>query len=195
MWQKSRTASKETLSSNFALAIRFRAKISPDQGIIPSIFPSRNPPRGDQKKVPAALLHWGRSMKFLAAAIAATVALTAGAAEAATLKASYLFNNNLTSSVGGAPDLVLTDPTGTSAFQTDTVFGNSRTVLFIGGDSSNANQGGFTFNSTGLLTSDSYSIALTFEFLERTNGWRRIVDVEERNSDNGFYVDPVNNLN
>ena len=40
------------------------------------------------------------------------MALTAGAAQAATLKASYLFNGNLSSSVAGASDLVLTDPTG-----------------------------------------------------------------------------------
>jgi len=133
-------------------------------------------------------------MKIFAAAIAATLALTVGAAQAATLKASYLFNNNLSSSVGGAPDLVLTDPTGTSAFQTDTVFGNTRQVLFIGGDNSNANQGGLTFNSTGLLTSDSYSVALTFEFLDLTGQWRRILDVQERTSDNGFYVNPGNNL-
>jgi hypothetical protein len=134
-------------------------------------------------------------MKVLAAVAAATLALAAGAAQAATLKASYLFNNNLSSSVGGAPDLVLTDPTGTSAFQTDTVFGESRTVLFIGGTNANADQGGLTFNSTGLLTSNSYSVALTFEFLDGTNRWRRIVDVEGRTSDNGFYVDPSNNLN
>lgn len=134
-------------------------------------------------------------MKTLTLAVVAAMALTAGAAQAATLKASYLFNGNLSSSVAGAGDLVLTDPTGTSAFQTDTVFGNSRSVLFIGGDNVNANQGGLTFDSTGLLTSDSYSVTLTFEFLDRTNAWRRIIDVEERQSDNGFYVDPNNNLN
>ena len=33
----------------------------------------------------------------------------------------------------------------------------------------NANQGGLTFDSTGLLTSDSYSVTLTFEFLDRTD--------------------------
>ena len=134
-------------------------------------------------------------MKTFAAVMAATLALTVGAAQAATLKASYLFNNNLSSSVGGASDLQLTNPTETGGFETDTVFGNSRTVLFIGGSNANASQGGLTFNSTGLLTSDSYSVALTFEFLDRTGQWRRILDVQERTSDNGFYVDPSNNLN
>ena len=133
-------------------------------------------------------------MRTFAAVMAVGLALTAGTAQAATLKASYLFNGNLSSSVGGAPDLVLTDPSGNSGFQTDTVFGNSKSVLFIDGDSSNAGQGGLTFDSTGLLTSDSYSIALTFQFLDGTDAWRRIVDVQERQSDNGFYVDPSNQL-
>ncbi len=133
-------------------------------------------------------------MRILAAAVAVGFALAAGAAQAATLKASYLFDGDLKSSVAGAPDLMLTDPSGTSGFQSDTVFGAARSVLFVNGTNSNAGQGGLTFDSTGLLTSDSYSIALTFQFLDGANAWRRIVDVQERQSDNGFYVDPSNNL-
>src|SRR5438045_2035361 len=105
-------------------------------------------------------------MKLRALALAAAITAWAGGAHAAaTLVASYLFNNTLASSVGGAPNLVLTDPTGTSAFVSDTVFGNTRTVLHVGGLASPVtSQGGLTFNSTGLLAPDNYSVALSFKF-------------------------------
>jgi hypothetical protein len=35
---------------------------------------------------------------------------------------------------------------------------------------------------------------MQFKFTERSGAWRRILDVEDRQSDNGFYVDPSNNL-
>jgi hypothetical protein len=49
-------------------------------------------------------------------------------AQAATLEAQYFFNSNFNSNVAGAPALTPVDPTGTSAFATDTVLGSSRTV-------------------------------------------------------------------
>jgi hypothetical protein len=45
-----------------------------------------------------------------------------------------------------------------------------------------------------LLPSNSYSVDLVFKFFAGTNAWRRILDVQNRQSDNGFYVDPNNNL-
>nr|WP_295658582.1 PEPxxWA-CTERM sorting domain-containing protein [Polymorphobacter sp.] len=126
-------------------------------------------------------------LSLLAMAIAAHV-------DAATLKASYFFDNTLASSTAGAADLVAIDPSGTSGFVNDTVYGHTRPVYFVGGTNANANQGGLAFNSTGLLTSDSYSVALTFEFFDRQNAWRRILDVTDRASDAGFYVDPSNQL-
>lgn len=130
------------------------------------------------------------------AAAAAVVSLSASGADAATLVANYLFNGNLHSSVGGAPDLVAVDPTSSNSFVTDTVHGSSRTVYAVNGQRfPTSDQGGLTFDGTGLLTSDSYSVALTFEFLAGDGAWRRIVDVQDRQSDNGFYVDPSNHLN
>jgi hypothetical protein len=35
---------------------------------------------------------------------------------------------------------------------------------------------------------------MVFKFSDRNNAWRRILDVQNRQSDNGFYVDPSNNL-
>ncbi len=134
-------------------------------------------------------------MKIKALLATAVVAFSAaGYAHGATLVGSYLFNNNLNSSVAGAPALTATDPLGTSGFATDAVFGNPHTVYHVDGAANPAgNQGGLTFNSTGLLTADSYSIALTIDFAG-TTGWRRIVDVQGRQSDAGFYVDPSSDM-
>lgn len=119
-----------------------------------------------------------------------------GSAFAASPVASYHFNNTLTSSVPGAPALIATDPHGTSGYGTDTVFGNSQTVYNFIGTPDNAGQAGLTLNTTGLLTSNSvYTVELIFKFTERADAWRRIVDVQNRTSDNGFYVDPSNKLN
>lgn len=120
----------------------------------------------------------------------------AGAALAAPVPvASYSFNNTLASSVGGAPSLVATDPGGNSGYSTANVFGNNQTVYNFVGNSSNAGQSGLTLNAAGLLTSSSvYSLEIVFKFTENANAWRRILDVQDRQSDNGFYVDTSNNL-
>jgi hypothetical protein len=136
----------------------------------------------------------GQKMKIRMMGVATVAALSiAGEGHSATLVASYLFNNTLASSVAGAPNLVLTDPSGTSGYITDNYGGGTRTVLHIGGaNTPPSQQGGLTFNSTGLLTPDSYSVALSFRFEGGTSAWRRILDVRNRQSDNGFYVDPNN---
>ena len=46
----------------------------------------------------------------------------------ATAVATYEFNNNFNADQVGPSALTVSDPLGTSAFQTDTVFGTSRTV-------------------------------------------------------------------
>jgi hypothetical protein len=131
---------------------------------------------------------------LLMGAILSTTFAASGHA-AALLQAQYLFDNNLNSNVAGAPALIATDPLGTSGYVADTVFGNSRTVYQFNGATSPADQGGLSFNNSGsLITSNSYSVDLVFEFFDRTNAWRRILDVQNRQSDNGFYVDPSNNL-
>ena len=108
--------------------------------------------------------------------------------------AVYTFNDSFASSVGGAPALTLTDPLGRSGFATDTVFGNSVRVFNFVGTQANEQQAGLTLNTSGLLPSDFYSVEIVFKFTERDNAWRRIVDVQNRQSDNGFYVDPANRL-
>lgn len=124
------------------------------------------------------------------------LAAASGSAQAATLVANYNFNNSLSSSVGGAPDLVATDPLGLSGFTTATVNGHSRTVYSVQGQNFPVtDQAGLTFdNSGGLLASNNYSVNMVFSLADRVGGWRRLVDVQNRQSDNGFYVDPENTI-
>ena len=130
----------------------------------------------------------------LALAAILAVAVPALPADAATLVGSYGFDNSLTSSQPGGPTLSLIGAPGKSGFGTDTVFGQQRTVLNFGGSTVGSEQGGLVLDTLGLLTPNSYSVALTFKFNERNGRWRRIMDVSGRQKDDGFYVDPGNNL-
>ncbi len=98
----------------------------------------------------------------------------------ATLKADYQFQNTRSSSGGASPDL--TDiGSGINSFVTDTVGGSSRTVLqFPKGN-------GLALSpTTGVIPSDTYSIALLFRF-DEISGYRRIVDFKNGASDTGLY--------
>lgn len=109
--------------------------------------------------------------------------------------AVYGFNNSFASSVAGAPSLTVTDPHGTSGFASDVVFGSTQTVYNFVGTPDNAGQAGLSLSTASLLPSNSvYTVEVLFKFTQRDNAWRRIVDVQNRQSDNGFYVDPSNNL-
>lgn len=109
--------------------------------------------------------------------------------------ATYLFQDTLAAREPGAPALVSVNPLGGNGFETATVSGQSRRVFRWDGNTSGAQQAGLTLATTGLIAATSYSVELVLEFRERAGGYRRIVDVENRASDNGFYVDPSNRLN
>ena len=132
------------------------------------------------------------------AALAASLGLAAGAANGQTLVASYSFANTLASSVAGAPSLVSVDPLGQNSFQTALVNGVSQTVFSWSGTGDNpANNAGLKLDATGLVSYDNYSVSMKFEFTELPafgNGWRRIMDTQNRQSDIGFYVDPGERL-
>ena len=116
-------------------------------------------------------------------------------AGAAVLKADYEFAGTFASSVAGAPDLIATDPLGTSSFGNDQVLGVSRSVYNFNGSNTPSDQGGLTFNNgAGLIGSNSYSFDVLFKLNERDGAWRIIANANNRQSDNGFYVDPSNNL-
>jgi len=115
-------------------------------------------------------------------------------AKAVSLVADYTFNNNLNSSVGGAPALVPTNPLGLNGFGTATVFGNIHPVYNYVGNATPVNQqAGLTLDTTGLISANSYSVQVVVS-MQNINGWRRLVDVQNRQSDNGFYYDPSHHL-
>jgi len=134
---------------------------------------------------------------FRRAALAVAL-LTAAAVQAAPAPvAVYQFGNTLGSSVGGAPALEAVDPLSLGGFVTDTVNGSLTTVYTFGGTGFPTDaQGGLSLDVSTLLAGheDQYSVEIVFKFTERDNGWRRIIDVQDRQSDNGFYVDPNNRL-
>ncbi len=136
------------------------------------------------------------SLRWTAAGLGLASLFSAGIAQAGTLEAQYLFNNSLAASSGAGAALTAVDPLGTSGFVTDTVNGTTRTVYsFTGSNVPTSEQGGLVFdNSGGLLSNASYAIALVLKLDSRDGAWRRLVDVDSRQSDNGFYVDPGNKL-
>lgn len=112
--------------------------------------------------------------------------------QADTAVATYLFQNNHNAQQGGAPALA---QIGTGVFGTDTVFGNSRTVLNNNGSAGVGNNAGLTLDTTSLLSSSTtYSVEMVFKFTERSGQWRKILDYSDRTSDSDFYVDPSNRL-
>lgn len=135
--------------------------------------------------------------RILLRTVALALGITAVIADAvAGPVAVYSFNNTFASSVLGAPDLAPVNPLGTNGFVQDSVSGNSQTVYkFTGNSSPTSDQGGLSLNTTSLLTSNNvYSVEMIFKFTQRDGAWRRIIDVQNRQSDNGFYVDPSNKL-
>jgi hypothetical protein len=116
-------------------------------------------------------------------------------AMAAVPVATYQFESNFLAEEGSAPAIIPVDPALASNFVADTVFGVPRTVWeFDGIPSPPTSQAGLTLDTSGLVIPTSYSVDMVFLFTQEDGGWRRIIDVENRLSDNGFYVNPTNNL-
>jgi hypothetical protein len=114
----------------------------------------------------------------------------------ASLVAAYTFNNTFAAVEPGVAALTSVNPEGTGMFQTATVFGASRTTWHFDGTASPpADQGGLDFLTTGLISSNNYSVEIVFELTTVTGSYKRILDSLDRQSDNGFYVDPNSQLN
>lgn len=109
--------------------------------------------------------------------------------------ASYTFNNSLAANQGGTPALIPVDPEGASGFATVTVFGTNQTVYqWIGDNASAGNEAGLSFDASSINASD-YSVQLVFALTQNAFTWRRILDVQNRASDSGFYLDSNGFLN
>jgi hypothetical protein len=120
--------------------------------------------------------------------------LCSGVSQAAVLVGSYGFNDTLAADQSGVASLVAIDPAAANHFETATVNGSSQRVYHWGGSGADpSTQGGFSLDTTGLVSYDNYSVEMLFRFDTLPafgTGWRRIVDTQNRQSDNGFYVAP-----
>jgi hypothetical protein len=142
-------------------------------------------------------MSWVRLAGSIAVAAAFAFIMHRGeaAAPAPAPVATYLFNDSLAAEEPGAPALTSINPLGSNGFETAMVDGQAQRVFHWNGNADNpAQHAGLRLDATGLVPYDSYSIELVFEFLEETGGWRRIVDAQNRQSDDGFYVEPTNRL-
>jgi len=135
-------------------------------------------------------------MKFTKIVLFAGLILPSLNVCAATLKATYQFNNTLLAQESTAPALTETNPLGLNAFEDAVVFNRPLRVFHWDGDTTPNLQAGLSLDTRGLIPANSYSVEMAFEFSDiSTNGWRRIIDVQDRTSDDGFYVDSSDHLN
>jgi hypothetical protein len=131
----------------------------------------------------------------VSAVISAVSIITANAFAAPVPVAEYTFNNSLASGTAAAPALGAVNPLGLNGYRTDTVFGVQRTVYDFIGATPSAMQAGLTLDVASLISdSNTYSVQMQFLFTERNGQYRRILDVQNRQSDTGFYVGPGNTL-
>ena len=121
--------------------------------------------------------------------------MVAHVAVAATERATYTFAGTLSALEAGAPALLATDPLEQNGFETTSLYGQERNIYRWAGNASSAVQGGLTLDTTNLIPADHYSLSMVFELTDAADNWRRIVDVQDRASDNGLYVHPTNVLN
>lgn len=130
--------------------------------------------------------------------LVASLGFSATGVKAASLVATYTFNDTLAANEASAPALVSVDPLGLNGFETALVNGQSQRVFRWSGDGSSPDlNAGLSLNATGLVDYNNYSVEMTFEFKSLAafgGGWRRIVDTQNRQSDEGFYVSPSNTL-
>jgi len=96
----------------------------------------------------------------------------------ADLVADYRFDNTLSSSVPGAPDLV---HLGTGSYVEADVNGLPSTVFKFEYDT------GFSLDTSGVIPNSEYTIVLLFEF-DTVDTWHKVLDFTERVRDSGFYV-------
>ncbi len=124
-----------------------------------------------------------RRVLLIALATATAALLAAGTASAATLKADYRFHGNLASSIGSAP---AGQNIGTgNTFATEPVAGRPRSVLRF------PVEGGLSFDTLGVVPSNSYTIAVLFRFEDPGPGgeYDRIADFSGGASDAGVYLE------
>ena len=113
----------------------------------------------------------------------------------ADLQATYLIQDSLSAQEPTAPDLISVDPLGMNHFDDAFVYGLTRRVFqWVGNAFPTDEQAGLSLVTTDLIPPDNYSVEMVFKFFNEPPTWGRIIDVQERQSDNGFYVSPAQHL-
>lgn len=111
-------------------------------------------------------------------------------AQAATLQAEYLFNNNLAAQEAGVVSLTGVNPLGNNSFISDNVMGQSHSVYVTSGNSSQ--QGGLTLDTTGLVSANNYSVEMVLAVTGGNSSWKRLF--QSGINDNGLYLNVNNRL-
>lgn len=124
--------------------------------------------------------------------VAAVLALAAPRALASpAAAATYLFADGFEAQQPGVAALLPVDPLGLGGFEDAVVLGVPRRVWrFDGAAWPVEEQAGLRVPAAAAIPADHYAVELVFAFTEDAGGWRRIADVQDRASDNGFYVGP-----
>lgn len=98
----------------------------------------------------------------------------------------YTFDGNLTDA-NGASAATQAVACPSAPCNSATSFGSDANGTFWNWTSTNAASGGGFSLSTTAVIGDTYTLALKFSFTEVSPGYRKIIDYENRTSDNGFY--------
>src|ERR1051325_3858956 len=134
-----------------------------------------------------SMLNFQATLRFsiIVSAACLTLALPLSAQ---TLKADYKFDGNFDSIVAGAPSLVL--GAGSGSFGTTVIrTGITNTIYsFVSGTD-------LRLNSTGLIPTNEYSVAMLFKLNANANRYKTILDVRDPIIDDHLYIDPSGNLN
>lgn len=121
----------------------------------------------------------------------ALTGLVAHPAAAQTPVATYQFNNTLSADQSGVSALTPVDPLSQNSFGMATVFGQTRTIYQTSGNATPSQQAGLLLDPTGLISDPgTYSVQDVFAFNTTSTGYRRILEVDNRVSDDGLYADP-----
>lgn len=168
----------------FRILVRFYLEISKNPSLCYFFILERRELAASKKQQGKEIM---KSILFLLVGLACLLSV-----QGASLVATYAFNDSLAAQENGVASLGALNPYGTNAFETATVFGQTRRVYHWDGDGTN--QAGLSLNTSGLVASNDYSIEMVFQFLDRNSAWRRIFDAQNRSSDSGFYVSPSNTL-
>lgn len=122
-----------------------------------------------------------RKSTLIAVAVASVSSVAVG-----TPVAYYGFDGDFSSSIGGAPDLTIVG-------NDDIGFGQSNVSGVTTGSWSWEHFSGLRLDTSSLLTGDAWTVGISYAHSE-VDGWRKIIDTQNLQSDSGWYNDRASML-